>query len=385
MSGFYLIQDPVEQSLNLPSGPYDVPMLFQDRSFYDDGQLYYPNGLDEVTVPGGTDIHNGHNHTVDNDGFPSEASVVPHFFGTANLVNGVVWPLMEVEPRKYRFRLLNGSNSRTYNFVLDPGAGGSLPFHQIGTDGGLLANRTERAEVFMGPADRADVIVDFSQFNVGDEILLRNTGPDAEFMAVNTPADPNTTGQVMKFKVIAPTGPDASALPEALSTIERYDPQDAVRTRTLSLDRTFDEFGRPELLLNRSRWTDPITEIVRLGDLEIWEFVNRTPMAHPMHMHMDHFQILDRFFRPTGQFIPLGEHEMGWEDTVMVGAGETVRIMVKFEQFAGKFVWHCHMLEHEDSEMMRPFIILPRFVPEPASSLLLVAAFGWVSFIRRKR
>jgi len=382
MSGFYLIRDAVEQGLNLPSGQYDIPLLLQDRTFYDDGQLYYPDGLDQVSGGGGG--HGGHGGGVSDD-FPSDASIVPHFFGNANLVNGAVWPYMEVEPRKYRFRLLNGANSRTYNLVLDGGAAGSLPFHQIGTDGGLLANRSERSEVLLGAADRADVIVDFSQFNAGDEILLKNIGPDAEFGGITAPADPDTTGQIMKFRVIPATGPDTSSLPDTLSTIERYDPQDAVRTRALTLDRTVDEFGRPELLLNRSKWTDPITESVRLGDLEIWEFVNRTPMAHPMHLHMDHFQILDRFDRRTGQFVPLAEHELGWEDTVMVGAGENVRILVKFDQFTGKFVWHCHMMEHEDLEMMRPFEILPRIVPEPATwVLMLLAAMAVLSASRSR-
>ncbi len=380
MSGFYLIRDPVEQGLNLPSGPYDIPLLLQDRTFYDDGQLYYPDGLSSLAGTGGG--HSGHGGGEVPEGFPSAASVVPHFFGNANLVNGAVWPFLEVEPRKYRFRMLNGANSRAYNLVLDSGAAGNLPFHQIGTDGGLLANRTQRSEVFLGSADRADVIVDFSQFNVGDEIMLRNTGPDAEIGRVNVPADPNTTGQVMKFKVVASSGPDTSSLPGMLSTIERYRPEDSVRTRVLTLDQLVDEFGRPELLLNRSKWTDPITETVRLGDLEIWQFVNRTSTAHPIHLHLDHFQILERFLRGSGP-TPLAPHELGWEDTVMVGPGENVSIMVKFNHFTGKFVWHCHLLEHEDSEMMRPFVILPRIVPEPGSVILFVWGIAWMAVVRR--
>jgi spore coat protein A len=186
----------------------------------------------------------------------------------------------------------------------------------------------------------------------------------------------------MKFKVVAPTGPDTSSLPDMLSTIERYRPEDSVRTRVLTLDQLVDEFGRPELLLNRSKWTDPITETVRLGDMEIWQFVNRTSTAHPIHLHMDHFQILERFIRGTGP-TPLAPHELGWEDTVMVGPGENVSIMVKFNQFTGKFVWHCHLLEHEDSEMMRPFVILPRIVPEPGSVILFVWGIAWMAVVRR--
>jgi len=121
-----------------------------------------------------------------------------------------------------------------------------------------------------------------------------------------------------------------------------------------------------------------------MGELEIWEFDNRTPSAHPIHLHADHFQVLDRKRRSTGQQIPLRADELGWEDTVIVGAGEIVRVMVKFEQFSGKFVWHCHMLEHEDLEMMRPLVILPRPVPEPATGVLLVAA-SMAAALRRRQ
>ncbi len=285
--------------------------------------------------------------------FPSPASQVRMFLADANLVNGTVWPFMEVEPRKYRFQMLNGANSRFYEMSLEPQPGAAsldpVTFHQIGTDSGLLESRVERSSVSLAPADRTDVVVDFSQFNPGDTLLLRNSGPSAVA---------GTTDEVMQFRIKAPTGPDNSNLPDTLSTIDRYDPQDAVRTRTLELTRTFDEFGRRELLLDGKKWTDANTETIVQGELEIWEFVNRTGnTSHPMHLHMEAFQLLDRE-TSGGQPIPLEDYELGWEDTVTVGPNETTRIMVKFDQYTGTFVWHCHILEHEDLEMMRTFRIV---------------------------
>jgi len=350
MAGFYFIRDADEQALNLPSGAYEVPMVIQDRSFYEDGSLYYPVG------------------TLPND-FQGDASVVPQFLGDTNLVNGVIWPFMEVEPRKYRLRLLNGANARFYNLVLEDPAQNAVTLRQIGTDEGLLASPVGRNQLLMAPADRADVIVDFSQYNLGDELLLKNLGPDGPFgLLSGPPADPNTTGQVMKFKIVPPTGPDTSSLPDALTTIERLDPSASVLTRQLRLVRSTDEFGRLQMLLDNKVWSDPVSEVVRLGDVEIWEFQNFTPDAHPMHLHLAQFQILERRNRQTGAIIPLEGHELGWEDTVIVNPRENLKIIVRFDQFAGDVVWHCHMLEHEDHEMMRPLKVI---VPEPATFTIL--------------
>ena len=188
----------------------------------------------------------------------------------------MIWPFLEVEPRKYRFRMLNGANSRTYNLSLVPDEGAAsqdpVTLHQIGTDGGLFSGRVDRSAVTLSPADRADVIVDFSQFNVGDTLRLRNDDLNA--------AD-GTTDQVMQFRIVPPTGVDESNLPDSLSTIARYRPEDAAVNRSLQLVRAFDEEGGVRLLLDGKRWSDAISEIVRQGDLEIWEITNTTGEDHP--------------------------------------------------------------------------------------------------------
>lgn len=363
MAGLYFIRDDAEQALGLPSGKYEVPLVFQDRSFYDDGSLFYPAGPGDLNSPGVGDPLQGLPQE-----FPSDASQVMAYLADANLVNGTVWPYMDVEPRKYRFRMLNGANARFYNLSLEPLPGAAttdpVAFHQIGTDSGLLSAQVERDSINLSPADRADVVVDFSQFNVGDSILMRNSAAGAAA---------GTTDQVMQFQVVAPTEPDTSNLPDQLSSIVRYDPQDAVRVRTLELVRSFDEYGRPQFLLDGKKWVEETTEKIVQGDLEIWEFVNQTGMAHPMHLHMDAFQLLDRK-DSTGADIPLEDYELGWEDTVTVGPRESVRIMVKFNQYTGTFVWHCHILEHEDAEMMRRFEIVPASVPEPNTLILAPVA-----------
>ena len=367
MSGLYFIRDAEENALNLPGGDYEIPLLLQDRSFYEDGSLYYPEGPGTVSDPLGG---------LPGD-FPSAASQVPVFYADANLVNGVVWPYLEVEPRKYRFRMVNGANSRLYDLSLEPQPGANsstLGFSQIGADGGLFSTVADRPSLNVAPGDRADVVVDFSQFNVGDTILLRNN---------DIRASAGTTDEVMQFRITDPTGPDTSSLPNALSSVTRYTQEeiDNAPVRRLELTREFDEYGRVELLLDGKKWHDENTETIVQGQLEIWEFVNTTGMPHPMHLHMEAFQLLDRI-SAAGDEVPLEDWELGWEDTVTVHGRETVRIAVKFDQFAGTFVWHCHILEHEDLEMMRTFRVVA--VPEPNTLAALFAA-GVVCLVCRSR
>ncbi|TWT75971.1 Spore coat protein A [Posidoniimonas polymericola] len=369
MAGMYFIRDAEENSLNLPSDEYEIPILIQDRSFYNDGSLYYPEGPGAISDPLGPL----------GDDFPSAASQVSSFYADANVVNGVVWPYMEVEPRKYRLRLLNGANARNYNLTLEPAAGAgasSLGFSQIGVDGGLLSTVAERDDLFLAPADRVDVVVDFSQFSPGDTVYLKND--DRRAVA-------GTTDEVMQFRIKDLSAPDASSLPNALSSISRYSQEelDNAPVRRLELVRDFDKYGRMELLLDGKKWSDETTEIIQRGQLEIWEFVNMTNMEHPMHLHMEAFQVVGRQDL-SGNDVALEPWELGWEDTVNVGGRETLRIAVKFDEYTGTFVWHCHILEHEDSEMMRTFRIVD--APEPGAALLtgLLAAAGSLRRTRRR-
>ena len=159
LAGTYFVRDDHETSLNLPSGGYEIPLIFQDRSFYDTGDLFYPRGPGDLVHPGTGDPLEG----LPSD-FPSDASLVPTYFGNTNLVNGMIWPHLEVEPRKYRFRMLNAAGSRFYDFKLETAGGDLVPFQQIGTDGGLFEYPVDRDTLLVSPAQRADVVVDFSDF-----------------------------------------------------------------------------------------------------------------------------------------------------------------------------------------------------------------------------
>jgi len=336
LAGFYIIRDKLEQKLKLPSGKYDIPLLIQDKSFNSDGSLFYPDQPD-TPVPGV---------------YPS---ITPPFFGNTILVNGKVWPYLKVKPRKYRFRLLNGSNSRTYNLNLSNG----MSFYQIGSDGGLLSEPVELTSLTLAPAERADIIIDFSQHR-NENIILENND-----------TDPNTS-QVMMFKVEqCYKGRDTSVIPEKLYPIERLHEHLAKKTRNMTLDLTTDMYGRPMMMLNDRMWNDPVTEKPELDTIEVWNLINLTPVPHPIHVHLVQFQVISRRpfnvqeYRNSGTIIYTGdpiepdENEKGWKDTVRVPPGQVTKIIMHFKDFAGKYVWHCHLLEHEDHDMMRPMVVLP--------------------------
>jgi spore coat protein A, manganese oxidase len=353
LAGFYLLRDKKEQSLNLPRGKYEIPMVIQDRTFNKDGSLFYP----KKPTPAPRNIP-----------FPS---IVPEFFGDTILVNGKVWPFLEVEPRKYRFRLLNGSNARFYTLSLSS----SQPFVQIGTDGGLLRKPVTVKQLILGPAERADVIVDFSKHK-GKTITLKNSAPTP--FPSGAPVNPRTTGLVMQFRVTVPLkGKDTSSIPPRLSCIPRLSPKMARKFRNLPLVETTDKFKRLQLLLDNKRWDEPVTEKPRLNSVEVWKLINTTKDTHPIHLHLVTFQILNRQrfdvqrFNKTGKLIftgppvPPAPNERGLKDTVRANPGEVTRIISRFGPFSGDYVWHCHILEHEDNEMMRPMRILPNIPKRP--------------------
>ncbi len=382
-----------------PLGEYtEIPIVIQDRSFNDDGSLYYPDnraffeGLDpaQLQIPFIPDEAC--------DGLMSDVSPIwnPEFFGNMMVVNGFTWPYLEVEQRKYRFRFLNGCNSRFLILKTDNG----MPFHQIGGDQGFLPATITLNELLMAPAERADVIMDFTSFPVGTEILLLNLGPDEPFgggiPGVDfDPADPDSTGQVMQFRVKAATGPDTSILPTNLPAAPMLGPADVIRKVSLNeeesrsvrvvedgfgnivLDCASGEvFGPTSALLgtvnpdgtgNPLLWMDPITENPAVGTTEMWEIYNFTMDAHPIHIHQVHFEVVGRGV--NGNLAPEA-WETGYKDTVIAYPGEITRVKA-FYDLPGFYVWHCHIVEHEDNEMMRPFHVGPIPPDAPAQGFSL--------------
>jgi spore coat protein A, manganese oxidase len=369
---------------------YEIPIAIQDRSFNADGSLFYPDnraffeGLDpsQLQIPFIPD---------DACGGPSDISPIfnPEFFGNTMVVNGKTWPFLEVEQRRYRFRFLNGCNSRFLLLELSNG----LPFWQIGTEGGFLPCPLEVERLLLGPAERADVIVYFTNVGVGTEIILKNLGPDEPFGGGEPPgdfdqADPETTGQVMQFRIVPATGPDTSTPPDRLR-LPRIEPLPAATTtRRTSLNEVDSEtvlvstdaeenvvldcedgapFGPKEALLGTLAggagvplgWDDAITENPAVGATEVWELHNFTEDAHPIHIHEILFEVVNREEIESGNVRPPEPWEAGArKDTVIAYPGEITRVKATYDR-GGLFVWHCHIVEHEDHEMMRPYRIGP--------------------------
>ena len=348
LAGFYLIRDDNEDRLGLPAGAYEIPLLIQDRSFAPDGSLFIEPRSDQPGAP--------------------HPSIQPEEFGAAILVNGMVWPFEAVEPRRYRLRLLNGSDSRFYALSFEPG----LTFTLIGTDGGFLESPVVLNQLVLAPAERADVIVDFSRAR-GKQVLLLNTAP-TPFPKGDAP-DARTTGRVMAFRVGTGSVKDASRIPDKPRTesLPRLEP--TAPARELLLFEGKDDHGRNKTLLGTVRqgaltWHDAVTEDPLLNAVEVWEIHNTTPDTHPIHVHLVHFQVLGhrrfkgrleqngalRDVRWLEQERPPLRTERGPKDTVRVPPGTCTRIIARFDR-PGRYVWHCHILSHEDHEMMRPYVV----------------------------
>jgi spore coat protein A len=356
LAGFYLIRDDVEDSLNLPSGRFEIPLVIQDRSFDQHGQLFYPDTGDKC-------------HPI----------WVPIAYHDTAVVNGKVWPFLEVEPRKYRFRILNGSNARFYNLSLTSGQS----FTQIGSDGGFLPAPVTLEELLLAPAERADVILDFAKYK-GQTIVLTNDAPAVLPDGTSVPLP-----EIMQFRVTLPLSkPDTSSLPAKLPPFHRLDPQSAVKVRYLTLnhhkacDGQFGTQLRMGPNVGGLPFTAGVTEFVQSHTTEIWTFLNLTDGAHPIHLHLVQFQVLSRqdFDAKTyiatngatlnliGSPVPPDPNEMGPKDTVRANpgpdanTGQLTRIIAQFDPLfydtVRKFVWHCHILEHEDNSMMRPYKVV---------------------------
>jgi spore coat protein A len=344
--GFYLLRrGPDDLAAGVLPGPapqrgdptgtkyYEIPIAIQDRSFNPDGSLFFDDEFEKG------------------------------FFGETIVANGRTWPFLDVEPRRYRFRFLNACNARFLKLRLvtgDPAvrpATSALPIWQIGSDGGLLAAPAMLQTLVLGVAERADVIVDFTGLSVGTEVFLINEGVDQGVDPDETGTIPATTGQVMKFNVVALTGVDQSTPPSQLTLPTIVPLGSAVTTRNLTLDHV--EHGDEVMLLGTQAdgplmWDDAITENPGLGDVEIWNIRSRHEHPHPIHIHIVQFQVLSR--RKNGTVRGPEPGERGFKDTVIVNDDEIVTVKAKFD-VPGLFVWHCHILEHEDKEMMRPYFV----------------------------
>ncbi len=327
--GMAIVRDSGEDALGLPSGKYEVPLLLCDRNFSAAGQLYYLSSGDP------------------------EHPWVPEFLGDAILINGKIRPYFEVEPRLYRFRILNAANSRFFALSLP----GGQVFHQIGSDQGLLGAPVKMTNLSLAPAERADVLVDFSGA-AGERVHLMNGALEVlEFRVGQRSASAAKAG--------------AAAIPAALRPVAWMEESSATVTRTITLNEYLDKIGISMLmLLNRKRWHEPVTERPQLGATEIWEFVNLTEDTHPMHLHLVRFQVLDRRtfdvfayrnnqgLRYLAAAMAPFDNEVGWKDTVQCPPGMITRILVRFDGYAGRYLYHCHILEHESNDMMRPFEVI---------------------------
>jgi FtsP/CotA-like multicopper oxidase with cupredoxin domain len=353
---------------------YEIPIAIQDRSFNADGSLFYPDT--RSFFDGATAQDPGYIPLTDISPIWN-----PEFFGNTIVVNGRTWPYLEVEQRRYRFRFLNGCNSRFLVLKFDHP---TVDVWQIGTEGGFLPAPLHINDLdvgrlggvlLMGLAERADVIVDFTNVPVNTSVLLLNLGPDEPFGGFPTPAsDPDTTGQVMQFRVVSATSADTSTPPQFLQLPAITNLVGGTARPLALLERPSAYFDGPaEALLGtfepatgmptEKMWSDPITENPAVGATEVWELYNFTEDAHPIHIHEIHFQVVDRQRlnrrnRPIGMPRTPEAWETGFKDTVIAYPGEVTRVRARFD-LPGLFVWHCHIVEHEDNEMMRPYFIGP--------------------------
>jgi spore coat protein A len=386
LAALYFIRDTQDTGLptnplGLPAGPYEIPLVIQDKQFNPDGSLFYPTvGMNAV-------------HPI----------WVPEFFGDTAVVNAKAFPFLNVEPRRYRFRMVNGSQARFYNMWIAGAGKGNLPMWVIGMEQSLLSTKAVPLQkLLLAPGERADVIVDFTGIKPGTSFVLSN---DAN---VPYPGGGKKGGtnipDIMQFNVIAPllTSPPENAIAPASIVLPIVTPLVATSTapvREIVMKETLDPITlTPMHVLNEKWFNEPtsttytIDETPKLGDTEIWQFINLTVDAHPMHMHLVKFQVVDRQAlnsvlystdylawvkagRPpatkpvlstylVGLPLPPALEESGWKDTVKAYPGQITRVISTFDLPLGvsapaEYVYHCHILEHEENEMMRPMQVIP--------------------------
>jgi FtsP/CotA-like multicopper oxidase with cupredoxin domain len=396
LAAAYLVFDNIDngntilgQKVPAGYGKYHLPLVIQDKQFNGDGTLFYPTE-DE----GGSGVH---------------PIWVPEFFGDTPVINGKAYPYLDAQPRRYRLRLLNGSQARFYNLHFQQEGASDLPFWVIGSEGGLLPKPAEKTSLVIAPGERFDVIVDFTGIQLGSTVMMTNDAkapyPDGEEV------EPNMT-QLMKINIttaVPANDPDITKLPAnlILPAIPRLTatpgllPRDIVaKENMVSVDNGEGEQEEEpnEMLLNGYHFMDPTTDFIKVGTTETWQWINLTVDAHPMHPHLVTFQVVNRqkidvaaytnawaayldsgrtttkpdvsSYLTEGPIDPAPE-EMGYKDTVKTPPGYVTRTRAKFTLNAtsvsdydwrtksfGKWVYHCHILEHEENDMMRPFVIV---------------------------
>jgi bilirubin oxidase len=417
LAGNYMLRGGMTDlpSILLPQGKYEVPLVLQDRAFNSDGSLFYPGdraffeGLDKADLK----IPFIPSKTINGD--DSDVSPIwnPEYFSNVMLVNGNSWPKLDVEKRRYRFRILNASDSRfmILKIASDPTtrpATQTVPFWVVGGDGGFQTKPKKLDSLLIGPAERLDVVVDFSNAPAGSPLYLINEGPDEPYGGgvggVDYEySDPATTGQVMMLNVVPRTSADRSVppqlIPALLPTQNLGNPTNVRKVSvnemesgtvfsdynvdgsgnlvdiiesvtgvpfgpTISMLGTLNSLGAPAPF----PWMDPITENPGNGTTEIWEIYNFTEDAHPIHMHLVEFQVVNRepllsdtiatLIPATPQGMVRGPEawELGSKDTLIAYPGEVTRVKARFDR-PGLYVWHCHILSHEDNDMMRPMCV----------------------------
>ena len=388
LAGGYLVRDPNDPLKNLlPSGKYQFPLVLQDRTFYTNGSLFF------TTVGDNPDVHPYWD---------------PEFFGNTIIVNGKVWPNLNVDRGQYRFILYGGSNARFYNLSLDVINPSNkhketLPLVQIASDGGYLPKPVTLNNLTLAPGERAEVLVDFSKLQHGTTVIVRNDA-NTPFPS-GDPVDPNTTGQVMQFTVTKDLGFKAQKLPATLNTMPVLTPTNT--RQEVLFEKESDVTGNPlAIYLNGLSYDAPVTENPAVGTTEEWDIVNPTMDTHPIHLHLIQFEVLNRQKMDTDRYMAdwialnaglsiagdgtppwssepqkldvtsylIGTptapdpNEQGWKDTVRMNPGEITRIRARWTAQDGSpftfdptvgpgYVWHCHIIDHEDNEMMRPYVV----------------------------
>jgi FtsP/CotA-like multicopper oxidase with cupredoxin domain len=307
-AGFFIIEDENESQLGLPSGAFDIPLLIQDRhSIYKPQFTYSPSNMD----------------------------IMQGYLGDLPLINGTPDAYFEVQKTLYRFRLLNGSNGRVYKIAFSDNSN----FWVIGTDGGLKDEIVEANSFFLSPGERVEILFDFASFNLGDSINLVS-------QSFSGPGRQGTEMNLLRFDISGDVSSGGN-IPQSLPEITYYNISSARNVRTFTLSHTMMNGDGMHRINNLTYKIDRIDETIPLNELEEWKFENITGNFHPMHVHGVMFQVYARNGNTN-----LAPNDKGWKDTVLVNGNETVQVLVKFTDYSGIYLLHCHNLEHEDDGMM---------------------------------